>query len=288
MTIHELAKFTGSSIRTLHYYDKIDLLKPSCVEPNGYRKYNEDSLVRLQQIMFFKEMDLPLKAIKNILNQPNFDRKEAIKEQKELLLAKRNRLTRLIEQMDQILKGEDILDFSIFEHNELEEVFRNRLMQLDEDYQQELIQLYGSLDNYISNMMKNEAGIKESAIRYYGSVRKYIEELKKTPPVTREGVGKLQLKLDETFRRIASYKETNDVSQPELQGLITEWKSTFSELCQMEDITELFRNIYHGYAESDAIIKAMDDIYGEGSSVFVGKAMEFYDTHSRGGSSGTK
>jgi DNA-binding transcriptional MerR regulator len=79
MTIHELAKFTGSSIRTLHYYDKIGLLKPSGKEANGYRKYNEDSLLRMQQIMFYKEMDLPLKAIKNILDQPDFNRKEAIR-----------------------------------------------------------------------------------------------------------------------------------------------------------------------------------------------------------------
>lgn len=278
MTIHELANFTGSSIRTLHYYDKIGLLKPCCVEPNGYRKYNEDSLLRMQQIMFFKEMDLPLKVIRNILNQPDFDRKEAIKEQKELLLAKRNRLTRLIEQMDQILRGEDTLDFSIFEHNELEEVFRSRLMQMDEDYQQTLINQYGSLEDYIRKMMEKEDSIKESAIKYYGSVKKYIEALKESPPIPREGMGKLQLKLDDTFRRIASYKETKDVSQPELQKLITEWKSTFSELCQMEDITELFRNIYHGYAESPEIIKAMDNIYGQGSSVFVGKAMEYFDT----------
>ncbi len=277
MTIHELAKFTGSSIRTLHYYDKIGLLKPSGKEANGYRKYNEDSLLRMQQIMFYKEMDLPLKAIKNILDQPDFDHKEVIKEQKEMLLAKRNRLTRLIEQMDQILEGENTLDFSVFEHNELEEVFRNRLMQLDEDYQQALINQYGSLEEYIRMTMEHEDRIKESAVKYYGSIRKYIEELKKTPPHTSEGMGKLQLKLDDLFRRIASYKESNDVSLPELHGLITEWKCVFSKICQMEDISELFRNIYHGYAKSEEIIKAMDQIYGEGSSVFVGKAMEYYD-----------
>ncbi len=278
MTIHELAIFTGSSIRTLHYYDKIGLLKPCCVEANGYRKYNEASLVRLQQIMFFKEMDLPLKTIMNILNQPDFDRKEAIRDQMELLLAKRNRLTRLIEQMDQILKGEDILDFSIFEHNELEEVIRNRLMLIDEEYQQVLIKQYGSLEGFISNMMEHEDRVKESAIKYYGSVKKYIEALKEAPPIPREGMGKLQMKLDDTFQKLASYKEQNDVSHPELEPLIAKWKSIFQELCQMEDISEMFRNIYHGYAEVEEIIKAMDKIYGEGSSVFVGKAMEYYDT----------
>lgn len=277
MTIHELANFTGSSIRTLHYYDKIGLLKPCSLEQNGYRKYNEDSLMQLQQIMFYKEMDISLKTIKNIMNQPDYDRKEAIKEQKELLIAKRNRLTRLIEQMEQILKGEDTLDFSIFEHNELEEVLRNRIMLLDQDYQQALINEYGSLDECIKSMMTNEDKIKESAIEHYGSVKKYLEVLQQAP-ISKVGMGKLQAKLDSIIKQIASYKENNDVSLLEIQKLVTEWKITFQEICQMEDITEIFRKIYHGYMESAEIIKAMDKIYGEGSTVFVGKAMEYYDT----------
>ncbi len=278
MTIHELANFSGVSIRALHYYDKIGLLKPCSKEPNGYRKYNEDSLMQLQQIMFYKEMDLSLKTIKNIMNQPGYDRKEAIQEQKELLLAKRNRLTRLIEQMDQILKGEDTLDFSIFEHNELEEVFRSRLSLLDEEYKQALINEHGSLENYIKFMMEHEAGIRASAIEYYGSVANYIEALRKTPPLPREGMGKLQAKLDATVKLIAAHKETGDVTLPELQTLVAEWKSTFRELCQMEDISDMFQMIYHGYMENSDIIRAMDNIYGEGSTVFVGKAMEYYDT----------
>ena len=279
MTIHELANFTGCSVRTLHYYDKIGLLKPQCLEQNGYRKYNEDSLLRLQQIMFYKEMDLPLKAIKNILNQPDFDRKEAIMEQKELLIAKRNRLTRLIEQMDQILKGEDTLDFSIFEHNELEEVFRNRMTQIDPEYQQALINQYGSLEEFIQNMMKNEENIKASAIKYYGSVKNYIESLKQAPPIPKEGMGRLQVKLDNTVKQIVAFQEKNDVSLPEIQSLVAEWKIIFQELCQMEDITELFKQIYHAYMESTEIINANDKVYGAGSTVFVGKVMEYYDTH---------
>ena len=277
MTIHELANFTGCSIRALHYYDKIGLLKPYSKELNGYRKYNEDSLRQLQQIMYYKEMDLSLKEIKDIMNQPDFDRKEAIREQRELLIAKRSRLNRLIDQMEQILEGEDHLDFSVFEHNELEEVFRTRMAQMDEEYQQALIKEYGSLEDCIRSMMEHEDNIKKSAIEYYGSVKKYIESLKQAP-IPKEGMGKLQVKLDTIVKEITSYREKEEVSVPEIQQLVAQWKSTFQEISQMEDITELFRQVYRGYQESTAIIEAMDNIYGNGATVYLGKAMEYYDT----------
>lgn len=280
MTIHELANFSGTSIRALHYYDKIDLLKPCCIEGNGYRKYNEESLKRLQQILFFKEMDLPLKTIKNIMNQPGFDQKAAIRNQKEMLTAKKNRLVKLIEQMEQILEGNNIMDFSVFEHNELEEVFRSRIMQLEPEFQQTLLKDYGSIDAYIKNMMKNEDKIKESAIKYYGSVDKYIETLKQAP-FPKKGMGKLQVKLDGIVAQIAAFKG-QEVSTPEIQKLVEEWKITFQKIAEMEDISEQFKRIYNCYMNSKPIIEYMDKIYGEGSIVFVGKAMEYYDNHDKG------
>jgi len=275
MTIHELANFSGTSVRALHYYDKIDLLKPCCLDPNGYRKYNEASLSRLQQIMFYKEMDLPLKQIIKIMNQPGFDPAVAIRDQKELLVAKRNRLTKMIDLMEQILEGNNTMDFSVFEHNELEEAFRNRINQLDEDYQQAMISEYGSIDAYIENMMKNEAKIKESAIKYYGNFEKYIESLKQAP-LPEAGMSKLQVTLDSIVKQLVAYKN-EEVSNPKVQKLVAEWKLTAQKIFQMEDISELFRQIYHSYMESEEVIKAMDGIYGDGSIVFVGKAMEYCD-----------
>ncbi|WP_019849088.1 MerR family transcriptional regulator [Desulfitobacterium sp. PCE1] len=275
MTIHELANYSGISVRTLHYYDKIDLLKPCCIEQNGYRKYNDDSLRRLQQIMFYKEMDLPLKKIKDIMNQSSFDQKTAIKDQKDFLVAKRNRLNKLIEQMEQILEGDNTMDFKVFEHNELEEVFRSRIMQLDEYYQQSLISQYGSIEACIESMMKNEAKIKESAVKHYGSIDKYIESLKKEP-LPEKGMGKLQLKLDGIVKQITAHKG-RDVSNPEIQKLVDEWKETFKEISEKDDISEAFRRIYHAYMNSREVIEMMDEIYGNGSIVFVGKAMEYND-----------
>lgn len=280
MNIHELAGISGVSVRTLHYYDKIDLLKPCCTEQNGYRKYNEDSLLRLQQIMFYKEMDLPLKQIRQIMNQPDFDQKSAIRDQKELLTAKRNRLSRLIEQMEQILKGDNAMDFSVFEHKELEEVFRSRIAQMDEYYREALIKEHGSIEAFLESAMKNEAKIKASAVKHYGSFDKYIEYLKQTP-MPKEGMGKLQMELDNIVSQIAAYKD-KEVSNPEVQKLVEAWKKTAQEIFRMSDtavdVAETFRKIYQGYINSTEIIKLIDKTYGEGSAVFVGRAMEYNDT----------
>ena len=275
MTINELAGFTGISVRTLHYYDKIELLKPCRIEENGYRKYNEDSLERLRQILFYKELDLPLKKIISILNQPDFDRMSAIRSQKDLLTAKRNRLTKLIELMERILEGDNSMDFSVFEHNELEEVFRSRIIQLGTEYRQTLINQYGSVEAFIARMMQNEDRIKESAIKYYGSLDKYIESLRQAPLPEKEMV-KLQLKLDGIVKQISDHIG-GEVSNPEVQRLVNEWKKTAEKLFKMDDITQIFRQIYHGYMNSEAIIKVMDETYGAGSCVFVGKVMEYND-----------
>ena len=71
-TISQVAELTGSSIRTLQYYDEIGLLKPSELTPSGYRLYNDAALQKLQQILFFKELDFTLKEIKAIMGNPQF------------------------------------------------------------------------------------------------------------------------------------------------------------------------------------------------------------------------
>ena len=85
MQIKEFAEFTGVSVRTLHYYDEIGLLKPEKVTEAGYRIYGEKELERLQQIFFFKELEFPLKDIARILDSPDFERNRALDQQIELL-----------------------------------------------------------------------------------------------------------------------------------------------------------------------------------------------------------
>ena len=110
MQIKEFAGFTGVSVRTLHYYDEIGLLTPAFVDKStGYRFYDENSLLRMQEILFYRELDFSLKSIGEILSSPNYDKTKALKEQKHLLTLKKERLARLISAIDGAVKGENVM-----------------------------------------------------------------------------------------------------------------------------------------------------------------------------------
>ena len=100
LTVKQLSKLAGVTPRTLHHYDEIGLLKPSRVGENGYRYYGEESLLRLQQILFYRELDIPLDEIKNILGRRDFDVLGALHSHREALQKQVARLNRLIHTVD--------------------------------------------------------------------------------------------------------------------------------------------------------------------------------------------
>lgn len=117
-SVKQLAKLADISVRTLHYYDEIDLLKPTKILSNGYRQYGQKELLKLQQILFFKELEFPLSQIKDMLNDSQFNVGLALKEQKQLLKLKKQRLENLILTIDQTSKklkeGQKNMDSSLY------------------------------------------------------------------------------------------------------------------------------------------------------------------------------
>ena len=110
MPIKEFARLSGVSVRTLHYYDQIGLLRPAAVDAQtGYRFYDETSLLRMQEVLFYRELDFPLKSIAEILASPHYNKEEALEEQRKLLTLKKERLERLIDAIDGALKGENVM-----------------------------------------------------------------------------------------------------------------------------------------------------------------------------------
>ena len=119
MLIKEFADFTGVSVRTLHYYDEIGLLMPAFVDKTtGYRYYDENSIIRMQEILFYRELDFSLKSIQEILSDPHYDKEKALQEQKKLLQLKKGRLERLICAIDSAMKGEIVMN--AFDNSEFE------------------------------------------------------------------------------------------------------------------------------------------------------------------------
>lgn len=148
----EFAELTGVSVRTLHYYDQIGLLKPGFVdEQNGYRFYDEASLERMQEILFYRELDFSLKSIADILASPNYDKRKALTEQKRLLSIKKDRLTRLIAALEQAEKGE--IAMRAFDNSEFETA--------RQQYEDEAKQRFGNTDAYKESQAKTAGYSKE-------------------------------------------------------------------------------------------------------------------------------
>jgi len=122
MTVNEVSKLTGVSIRTLQYYDSIGLLKPNDYTESGYRLYDDTALERLQQILLFKELEFPLKEIKEIIDAPNFDRNKALEQQIELLTIKKEHFENLINFAREIrMLGVKKMDFTVFDTKKIAE-----------------------------------------------------------------------------------------------------------------------------------------------------------------------
>ena len=119
-TVKEISRLTGISVRTLHYYDEINLLKPTQTTEAGYRLYDDTALERLHTILLFRELQFPLKEIKAILDCSDFDTQTALKEQIKLLELQRNRLDKIIISAREILmKGAEKMSFSAFDKTEI-------------------------------------------------------------------------------------------------------------------------------------------------------------------------
>lgn len=142
-TVHNLSQIANVSARTLHYYDEIGLLTPSRIEQNGYRYYEEPELLRLQQILFFRELDFPLDEIRKILDLPNFNTKQSLNDQKKLLILKQKRIEGLIDTIDKTIKK---LNKKIsMKDEELYDGFTKEKM---DEYTKEAEQRWGHTDAY--------------------------------------------------------------------------------------------------------------------------------------------
>jgi DNA-binding transcriptional MerR regulator len=189
-TVKQLAKLAQVSVRTLHHYDAIGLLKPARVEANGYRQYGEAELLKLQQILFFRELDFPLGEIKRILNAPDFDMKAALADQKEMLALKRKRLTGLLKTIDQTLLK-----------------LNQKITMNDQD-------LYSSFDSGEMNKYAEEAKQR------WGHTEAYRQSQERTKKYTKEDWARIAKENDDLMKEIVAVSDHNPAS-PEVQKLMS-------------------------------------------------------------------
>ncbi len=137
-TVKQVSKMAGVSPRTLYYYDQIGLIRPSAREENGYRRYTENSLLRLQQVLYYRELGFSLKEIQSILDRPEFDLLAALEEHRRSLQKRQAQLGRLIDTVDRTisyLKGMSTMDS--------QELFTGFSEEQQKKYEEEAAQKYG-------------------------------------------------------------------------------------------------------------------------------------------------
>ena len=147
-TVKEVSELTGLSARTLHYYDEIGLFPPSEKSEAGYRLYDDKALKTLQQILFFREFDIPLKEIKTVMENPSLDRNRILRLQREMLVEKKERMERLIASVDDALKGDNRMDFTVFTKTEIEKMFQLMFDSMTEEMRQTAIGDFGSVEQW--------------------------------------------------------------------------------------------------------------------------------------------
>lgn len=226
LQIKEFAEYTHVSVRTLHYYDEIGLLPPAIVDSvNGYRYYDESSLFRMQEILFYRELDFSLKSIAEILSAANYDKNKALQEQKRLLILKKERLERMINAIDDAMKGENIM--GVFDKTEFE---------------------------------KNKAEAKER----WGATESYKQFEEKTGSYSKERFHQLAEEMDAIFAHFADCMQKNLADSAEAQSLVKTLQKHISEnyylctneilfgLAQMYVTDERFRKNIDKHADGTA------------------------------------
>lgn len=240
MFIQEVAKQSGLSVRTLRYYDEIGLLTPDEITEAGYRVYHEPSLRRLQTILYYRELDFPLEEIKRLLDHPNHQTDDALRNQLELMKLKQARLGRIIARLEKQVKGDMTVSFTEFNMDEIK--------AHEEKYKAEVEEKYGQSDAY-----------KESKRR--------------TSKYGKEEWSKIQSESNAIYEALANLKD-GDPTSKEAQALVEDWQnhiSTYFYPCSKE-ILQGLGQMY----QADERFRENIDKYGEGLTDFLSAAIDHY------------
>jgi DNA-binding transcriptional MerR regulator len=238
MTVNEVSKLTGVSIRTLQYYDKIGLLHPAKYTEAGYRLYNDAALETLQQILLFRELEFPLKDIKEIISRPDFDRSRALEQQIKLLTLKKEHIENLIDLAKGIkLLGVRKLKFEAFDTSKI--------------------------DEYAAQ-----------AKAYWGKTPAYKEFEEKSRGRTKEEDKKIYQGMIDIFGEFGQIRNT-EPSSKDAQALVKKLQDYITEhmyTCTKKILSSLGKM----YAGGGDFTKNIDSYGGEGTAEFTSQAIEIY------------
>ena len=271
-TVKEVSQMTGISIRTLRYYDEIGLLKPVRISENQYRLYDDKALEKLQEIMFFKEMDIPLETIKKLLENPELDREEILLYQKALLERKRNRLNGIIELIDDVREGVNTMSFEAFSEDDIERIVEHTIEKIKPEQLQDFTQKFGSIESF-SSALKEELKAEEieaNLIKLYGGKDKAIgASLSATGSM--EEIQKFQRETDETYKMFAAamVNEDNELKEAAIKRLAESNK----EMWHIENARYFLLQLAEQIEKNELLSEATDKQYGMGVALYIVRAI---------------
>lgn len=276
-TVKEISDLTGISVRTLHYYDEIGLLKPTEKSDAGYRLYDDKALETLQQILFFREFDISLKEIKAVLDNPALERNQILQVQRKMLVTKKERMERLISSIDDILKGENKMDFTIFTKTEVEEMFQTMLEHMPENMRNIAIKEFGSIEQWKKHYMEvvsSEEMQKGYAkvVEWYGGKDKFLSVAR--TPVSKEVAESYNKRIEAILQKLIA-KQNCDIDSFEVKELVGEYGFVMKQLAQIKE-EKGFMMAQAQYYRNEQIKPMIDEKYGEGASDFFAQAIENY------------
>lgn len=272
-TVKDVSEITGVSIRTLRYYDEIGLLKPTKLTDSGYRLYDNRALEKLQQIMFFRELEIPLAEIKEIMGNPDFDKKQVLAVQKSLLESKRNRLNGIIELIHDVMEGVNTMNFKAFNETDVEQIIAAMQKELSEEQFEELIKTHGdgSVDEYkkiLLDALENEK-VSADLLRWFGSKDKVIAGM---API--ENIEEKRLDHNEIYRQLAALQTANDEEAE--RNLIGELADSYKQLLHLDNARAFLIDLSKEYLQDKKLAEANDAQYGKGSAEYIAKAIRRY------------
>ena len=276
-TVKELSDLTGISVRTLHYYDEIGLLIPTRKSEAGYRLYDDKALETLQQILFFREFDIPLKEIKSVLENPALDRIRILQMQRKMLVAKKERMERLIAGIDDILKGENKMDFTIFNETELEEMFQAMIEHMPEEIRQIAINEFGSVDQWKQHYLEATSSEKmqknyAKVVEWYGGKEEYLSVVKN--PVSKEVAESYNKRIEAILQKLIAKRDC-PVDSFEVKEIVGEYGFVMKQFSQIKDEKELMLANARFY-RNEPYNSNLDQKYGEGAAEFFARAIEAF------------
>jgi DNA-binding transcriptional MerR regulator len=251
LTVQKLAKISGTTVRTLHYYDEVGLLKPTFIAENGYRYYDKKAQLKLQQILFFKELDFSLEQIRKVLGNPNIEKLELLKDQKQLLQLKKKRLEKIMATIDETIIKEEGGEDSMSQNND---------------------DLYGAFTKRELEEFEKEAKVR------WGDTKAYKQSIQRTKSWTKDDYVRVQKEWGVLLSAMAEKMDQNTNSE-EIQAVVDR---IYQHLFQFYDPNiEMFRGLGQMYVEDVRFKKTFEKIK-PGLAEFTRDAITFYcDMHER-------